>query len=125
MPVSETGTSPRQAYDHLAKWCIMGRWVAPAAYVLIPVLGPGLPALLLLCLGGKALFLAYVMSRMAVAWLQDRAVSGRALALPRYLVMAAADLGMLVFWAAGFRPRLLWRGTTYRLFPGGRVEVVA
>lgn len=123
--VSETGTSPRQAYDHLTKWCIMGRWVAPWAYRMIPVVGPGLPALLLLALGGKTLFLAYVLSRMAVAWLQDTAVSGRAMPLSRYLVLATADLGMLVFWASGFRSRLLWRGTTYRLFVGGRVEVIS
>lgn len=123
--VSETGTSPRQAYDHLAKWCIMGRWVAPWAYRLIPVIGPGLPALILLALGGKSLFLAFALSRMAVAWLQDKAVSGSSPSPSRYLILAAADLGMLVFWAAGFRRRLFWRGTTYRLFAGGRVEVVA
>ena len=123
--VSETGTSPGQAYDHLAKWCIMGRWVAPWAYVMIPVLGPGLPALLLLMLGGKTLFLAFVMSRIVVAWLQDWVMTGRARPLPRHLILTTADLGMLVFWAAGFRSRLLWRGTTYRLSPGGRAEVLA
>lgn len=121
--VRETGTSPRQAYEHLTKWCIIGRWVLPSLYMAIPFVNPGVAAYVLLALGGKALFLAYVLSRMTVAWLQDRAVAGSPMAPSRYLILAVADLGMLLFWASGFRSRLSWRGTTYRLFAGGRVEV--
>lgn len=123
--VSETGTSPRQAFFHIAKWCTMGRWVLPWGYVLLPFINPGLAAFVLLALGGRPLFLAYVLSRVTVGWLQDKIVAGRGMALPRYLVLAVADLGTLVFWAAGFRSRLSWRGTTYRLSAGGRAEVLA
>lgn len=130
--VSETGTSPKEAFEHLAKWCTMGRWVMPQGYLLIPALIPGVMAVLCWALGevggqaalGRGLLAAYVLSRVIVGFIQDRLMTGRPMALPGYLALAVADLGVLVFWAAGFRSRLLWRGRLYRLRRGGMAEVL-
>jgi ceramide glucosyltransferase len=131
--VSETGTSPKEAFEHLAKWCTMGRWVMPEGYLLVPLLTPGVMAVLCWALGeagghaalGRGLLAAYSMSRVAAGFIQDKMMTGRPMALPRYLALALADLGVLVFWAAGFRSRLLWRGRLYRLSRGGVAKVLS
>lgn len=131
--VSETGTRFPEAFVHLVKWCTMGRWMMPWIYFSIPLLNPGLWALLCWLWGeaagkealGRGLLGAYAFSRVAVGWIQDKIVARKTMAWPCYLILAVADLGSLIFWAAGLRRRLLWRGRLYRLGPGGVAEVIS
>lgn len=131
----ETGTSLGEVCAHLAKWATIIRWALPwpLLYLAIPFNhGVLAAALWVLCEAsgqapwlGRGLLLASLASRGLVAALQDILVGGIRMPWPHYLVVAFTDLGVLAFWAAGWRSTILWRGTRYRLHRGGRAEVLA
>ncbi|MBI4371841.1 MAG: glycosyltransferase [Elusimicrobia bacterium] len=127
--VRETGTSPREAFAHLAKWAAIVFWVAPAAWIALPFLSPVLLALAALGLAARsgsgaaaaaAALAGALASRVLVAWIQDRRVGGYRLGLGSYWRLALLDLGGLLLWPFGLRRVVSWRGRRYRLFPGGR-----
>lgn len=132
----ETGASFREVAAHLAKWAMIVRWALPwpSLYLAMPLFNHGVLAvsLWLACEAsgeslwlGRGLLLASLASRGLVAALQDILVGGIRMPWPHYLVVAFTDLGVLPFWVAGLRSTILWRGTRYRLHPGGRAEVLA
>ena len=132
--VSETGTGLGETYRHLRKWCVMGRWIMPAAYAAMPFLGLGTAAFLLWAMSAswrihqeayRDLARLALVSRVVAGLIQDLAIARRLMPLPAYLALFAADVGSLFVWASGFRRRIEWRGTTYRIHPGGRAEVLS
>ncbi len=132
--VRESGSSLSEALAHLAKWASIIHWSVPWLYLAVPVGAPGVMALAACALAaagaghpGAALIVAAAAfgSRAAVAAWQDAAF-GDGLASPaRYAALSLIDLGAMVFWLAGFRRRILWRGVRYRLSHGGRAEVLS
>lgn len=128
--VRETGAAPLEAYAHMAKWASIVFWTVPAAWLVAPLFSPTLLALAALALpGDAALPLAALAvattARVLLAWLQDRRVGGYRKPLRAYWRLAFADLGGLSFWPLGLRRTIAWRGRRYRLYLGGRCEVVA
>jgi len=107
------------------------RWCFPWAFLLIPVLNLGVLSLLLwgLCeISGQAWgrwVLALALgSRVAVGMLQDRLAARSPMAWHQYPLLALVDLGAALFWPAGLKSEVLWRGIRYRLGPGGAAEVL-
>ncbi len=132
--VRETGTSLRQAYDHIVKWSAIIHSCLPRLYWVIPCVNIGLCSTILwaVCEGsgryvglGRCLLAAGLIARGAASFVQDAFSIGAVMPWPVYPALCFADFGTLVFWAAGFRKRITWRGTRYRLAPGGRAEVLA
>lgn len=123
--VNESGQGAAQAFAHLAKWMTIIRWSQPPGYFLLPLICPGLFALLYaLAGGGWGLLAAALASRAAAGLLQDLKVGGAAMPWYGYLVLALADFGAPVFWLAGLRREVSWRGKRYRLRWGGEAEVL-
>ncbi|MBI3288673.1 MAG: glycosyltransferase [Elusimicrobia bacterium] len=132
--VSETGTAPREVFAHLAKWASIVCWTYPAVWLIAPLFNPTLLAAAALAAAGLrsrglalpgAALAAALASRVVVAWLQDRRLAGYRLGVWAYWRLLVADLGALLFYVLGLRSEVEWRGRRYRLFLGGRCEVVA
>ncbi|HTY81013.1 MAG TPA: glycosyltransferase [Candidatus Bathyarchaeia archaeon] len=133
VPVSETGTTVREAFWHLVKWCRISHASVPGIYFGLAVLNPGLIAvtLWLLCEMtrdrpwlGRGLLATFLVSRALAAFLQDRLAARVRLPLWEYGSLVVIDLGYLLFWAFGLRRRIVWRGVRYRLRAGGIAEVL-
>lgn len=131
--VSETGTAPEEVFAHLAKWASVIFWTYPGGWLLLPLCNVTLLAVSALGLAvarGDSLALpgaalaAALASRVAVARLQDRRLAGYRLPLSAYWRLLLADVGVLIVWPLGLRRTVEWRGRRYRLFLGGRCEVV-
>lgn len=123
--VNESGQSVLEAFEHLSKWMTIIRWSLPGVYFLVPLGSPGLLALACALLGGGwGLVLAACLSRALAGLVQDLAVAGAAMPWYGYLVLGAADFGVPAFWLRGLRREIVWRGKRYRLYPGGRAEVL-
>jgi ceramide glucosyltransferase len=132
--VRETGTSPGEAFSHIAKWSSIVFWSFPTGYACVVLANPVLQAWAALALAaglGRPLVLplaavaAALSSRVLVGLLQDRLVGGLRLPAALYLSLVFADLGALAFVPLALRRMVRWRGKTYRLSSGGRAEVVA
>jgi hypothetical protein len=133
VPVSETGTRPVEAFTHLTKWMSIIFWTYPSGWAVLPVFnGAVLAAAALaaaaargesLSAAGAALAAALV-SRVIVAWRQDRLLADYRLPLTSYWRLLLADAGSLILWPMGLRRVVRWRGRRYRLYFGGRCEVV-
>lgn len=133
VPVRETGRGIPEVLEHLAKWAAIIRWSLPPLYFALPLLNLGLMSALLWWLcerSGERLWLgrgglaAALVSRPLVGAVQDIFVGRRRMPWLHYTVMAFVDLGSFVFWLSGFRARISWRGIRYRLYTGGRAEVI-
>jgi ceramide glucosyltransferase len=133
VPVSETGTGMLEAFWHLVKWCRIIRSSLPGAFFALALFNPGLlcASLWLLCeLSGRAVWLgrllpaAFLISRAAAAWCQDRFAARLKLPLWEYASLVVIDLGYYLFWIFGLKRRIVWRGVTYRLGAGGVAEVM-
>jgi ceramide glucosyltransferase len=133
VPVSETGTTVREAFWHLVKWCRISHSCVPGIYFGMALLNPGLIAIALWVLCetsqdrrwlGRGLLAAFLASRSLAAFLQDRLAARVRLPPWEYASLVVIDLGYLLFWAFGLPRRIDWRGVRYRLYAGGRGEVV-
>lgn len=131
--VSETFETAGQAFAHCAKWASIIFWTVPGAVLAAPLLSPTLSSLAALALaaaGGRPLALplaalaAASVSRVAVGFLQDRFFGGCRMGVAGYAALAGADLGALAFLPLAARRTVAWRGKRYRVFQGGRCEVV-
>lgn len=133
-PVREAGSSPGDAFKHLCKWASIIHWSVPGPYRLAPAFNAGVLSVLLwlsceydgtnVGLGrGLAAFL--FLSRGLVGFLQDYWVGSARMSWWGYCLLCFADLGSLIYWAAGLKSRVSWRGKTYRLHRGGRAEVLS
>jgi ceramide glucosyltransferase len=131
--VSETGSSPGEAFAHISKWASIIFWSWPAPVLAAPLLSPSLQAFAALALASavgrpKALPLVAVAfavgSRVSVGIIQDRLLGAGRAPLWRYATLALADVGALVFLPLALRRTVVWRGKTYRLSLGGRAQVV-
>ena len=132
--LSETGTSPREVFAHIAKWSSIIFWTWPVVWAAAPLASSCLQALAALALAlafGRSLVLplaAVVValgSRILVGLIQDRTVGGVRLPAWRYLSLAFVDIGALAFVPLALRRTVRWRGKTYRLSMGGSAEVIA
>lgn len=128
-PLLESDPSPVDAFRHLCKWAAIIRCAVPWAYFLAPLTAPGVVAAFAVAASGGApaswkLLGAAMLSRPLIALIHDRAVLGVRMAWWGYPLMTLCDFGMLVYWVAGFKSTVLWRGKRYRLKPGGTVEVL-
>jgi ceramide glucosyltransferase len=133
VPVSETGTTVREAFWHLVKWCRITHSSVPGIYFGLAVLNPGLVAVSLWVLCemsqdrpwlGRGLLAAFLVSRSLAGFLQDRLAARVRLPLWEYASLIVIDLGYLLFWAFGLPRHIVWRGLRYRLHPGGIAEVL-
>jgi ceramide glucosyltransferase len=133
--IRERGGSPREAAAHLLKWSRIVRFCAPWSFRLSPLLSPVLVALAwaawTLAAGapprGPLLALGAVCAwRAALARLQDRCTAAESFPPWLYLSLPALDAACALVWLwSFFSDELLWRGKTYRLKTGGRLELVS
>jgi ceramide glucosyltransferase len=120
-------SSLRGIADHQLRWNRGIRSVRPAGYLGL-AFTQGLPAsllLLVLTAGSPASWTAFGLTfgvRLAMAWfVAVRCLRDRAAARSLWLV-PLRDLLNFAFWiAAFFGSVVVWRGTRYRLQPGGRL----
>lgn len=131
--VRESGLSAKEAFAHLCKWASIIHWSLPWPFRLAPAVNLGVLSMVLwlTCeltgesvVWGRGLAAAAFISRGLVGFIQDAGLGGARLSWWGYPLLCFADLGSLVFWAAGLRSRVTWRGKTYRLHRGGRAEVI-
>lgn len=131
--VSETGTRPVQAFTHLAKWMSIIFWTYPAGWATLPLFNASIlagAAIVLAAASGESQAFAYaaltvaLVSRVIVAWLQDRLLADYRLPFASYWRLLLADAGALILWPLGLRRVVQWRGRRYRLFFGGDCEVL-
>ncbi len=120
--VEETGTSVAEALPHIVKWCRIIRACVPVGYAMVPLLLPGVVAVVA---GSVPALLVALATRLLTSLLVDAAGRRRLMSWPSYLALAFVDFGTLGLWLAGFGRTIRWRGTRYRLSWGGRAEVVA
>ena len=132
VPVSETGTTVAEAFRHLVKWCRITHSSFPGFYFGLALFNPGLIAasLWLACeisgyqpWLGRGLLAAFLLTRALVGFLQDRLVARERRPVWEHASLVVIDLGYLLFWACGLSSRIVWRGVSYRLRPGGIAEV--
>lgn len=130
----EGGGPALEIVEHLVKWARIIRWSVPIPYLMMPLFNIAVVSAATLALaraGGGSVAAAWALtaaafaSRGLVACLQDAIVGEGALSPAWYAVVAFTDVGALGFWAAGFPRRIVWRGVRYRLFWGGRSEVLS
>ncbi len=128
-PLRESDPDPVDAFRHLCKWAAIIRCAFPAAFFLVPLAAPGVVAAAAVAFAGGssaswAVLGAALVSRPLIAFIQDRAVFGAPMAWWGYPLMAVCDWGMMLYWLAGLRSTILWRGKRYRLISGGNIEVL-
>jgi ceramide glucosyltransferase len=125
--VQETTVGAEDAFRHLVKWSAIVRASLPSLYVAAPLFLPGVCAAALWALRaphGGALLAVALAARAGSSLVIDGFAGRRLMPLPLYVPLAFVDLGTLVFWVAGFRRTIRWRGTKYRLAWGGEARVV-
>ena len=133
VPVSETGTSTMDSFRHLSKWMSIICWSCPAGWAILPLCSAtllaqaGLAAAVVSGAGwgppAAALAVA-LLSRVIVAWLQDRCLADYRVPLSAYARVLLADNSALLLWPLGLRRTIDWRSRRYRLYSGGRCRVV-
>ncbi|MBI4377339.1 MAG: glycosyltransferase [Elusimicrobia bacterium] len=129
----ESDQSLSEVLAHLGKWAAIIHCALPGFYWFVPLLSPGnaAAALWLACelsaqnvALGRAALAACLIARPGAALIQDLIVEGEAMPAGGYALVALQDIGALLFWLSGFRSHIEWRGSRYRLRPGGSAELL-
>ena len=126
-PIREHGGTPLQLLRHMLKWAKIIRFSTPAAFAALPALDFCFVALLAWLLGGSWLAPASaVAGRIVLAIAQDGLAARRFFPFWLYLALPILDLVCIAVWIAAFLSNTIeWRGKTYRLLRGGRLEVLS
>ena len=129
----ETTQNLKDTASHLSKWAAIIHSCLPRLYPFALFLSPIHAALFFLTwamIYGKEISLAasllivIVVSRIMTGFIEDLKIARQAMPLYAYLAIPLIDLAETLVWVSGFRKTIEWRNKRYRLFPGGRSEVI-
>ena len=131
--VLESDRTLKESLRHLAKWSAIIRSCLPGVYALLPLFDGMLAAAAVLALDifskrptapALCLLAATAGSRALAGVIQDIALRESLMPWHAYAGLPLADFLNIFLWPFGFRSKILWRGTRYRLSSGGKAEVL-